>query len=475
MNQSMQQLRKIGQVKPKNSQEVKYSRIGLGFEKLDRDVFDPEKAYDKVAETGIKWARIQSGWQRTEREKGVYNFDWLDSIVDNFLERGIEPWVCLCYGNDLYNEEAKMVYGAVGCPPIFNDEQKQGWANYVKALAKHFKGRVNYYEVWNEPDGKWCWKHGPSGKELGEFTIATAKALKEVAPNVKVIGGCVCQRKLSFLNEAFLTGMGDYIDYVSFHEYTADETLVLEKVGTLKALIDKYNPNIGLIQGESGSQSRSGGHGAVCYHGWTEIAQAKQLARHTIVDIISNVLFTSYFSCVDMIEALTGTVGDKASYLDYGYFGVLGADFDEDGYAIGEYYKKPSYYALQNIASVFANDYEPCQIPIYFHAGLSRWSGENYIVRNQATTGFFKRKNGEAMVYWYPSNILTTSFEGTIKIEVFTERDIKDIKIVDVMDGSIYEIPESLFEDMGNGVYIIDKLPIKDSPLLLTFGDFLEE
>ena len=99
MNQSMQQLKKIGQIKPKSSKEIKHSQIGLGFEKLDRDVFDPEKAYDKVAETGIKWARIQSGWQRTEREKGVYSFEWIDSIVDNLIERGIEPWVCLCYGN----------------------------------------------------------------------------------------------------------------------------------------------------------------------------------------------------------------------------------------------------------------------------------------------------------------------------------------------------------------------------------------
>jgi len=474
MNQSMQQLKKIGQIKPKSSKEIKHSQIGLGFEKLDRDVFDPEKAYDKVAETGIKWARIQSGWQRTEREKGVYKFEWIDSIVDNLIERGIEPWVCLCYGNDLYNEEAKEIFGAVGCAPIFNDEQKQGWANYVKAFTEHFKGRINYYEVWNEPDGRWCWKHGPSGKELGEFTIATAKAVKEVYPEAKVIGGCVCQRRLDFLNDAFLTGMGDYIDYVTFHEYVRDETLVFEKVKTFQSLINKYNPNIGLIQGESGSQSRSGGHGALRTAGWTEVAQAKQLARHTIADIMSGVLFTSYFSCMDMIEALNGIVGDKASYLDYGYFGILGADFDEDGHSSGEYYRKPSFYALQNIASVFADDYEQCELPIFFHPMPSEWVMGSDIERNQAITGCFKRKNGEAMVYWYPTNILTTSYEGTIRLEVLTDHG-KDMKIVDVMDGSIYEIPDELIEEVGNGVYNIQKLPIKDTPLLITFGDFLEE
>ena len=32
----MEQLRKIGQIKPKKSIDIKKSRIGLGFEKLDR-------------------------------------------------------------------------------------------------------------------------------------------------------------------------------------------------------------------------------------------------------------------------------------------------------------------------------------------------------------------------------------------------------------------------------------------------------
>ena len=82
----MEQLKKIGQIKPKKSVEIKKSRIGLGFEKLDRDIFDPEKSYPFVAESGIKWARLQSGWQKTERQKGVYDFAWLDKIVDKMIE-----------------------------------------------------------------------------------------------------------------------------------------------------------------------------------------------------------------------------------------------------------------------------------------------------------------------------------------------------------------------------------------------------
>ena len=181
----MDKLIKIGKIEPKNSKDIKRSKIGLGFEKLDRDAFDPEKTYDKVAACGVKLARIQSGWQKTEREKGVYNFAWLDSVVDNLLSRGVEPWICLCYGNDLYTEAAKTVYGAVGCPPIHTEEEKTAWANYVKATVEHFKNRIRYFEVWNEPDGDWCWKHGNNGTELGFFTIDTAKAIREVYKDAK--------------------------------------------------------------------------------------------------------------------------------------------------------------------------------------------------------------------------------------------------------------------------------------------------
>ena len=469
----MERLIKIGNVEPKKSREIQFSKIGIGFEKLDRDVFDPEKAYDKIAEIGVKKARIQSGWARCEKEKGVYDFEWLDSIVDNLLKRGIEPWICLCYGNPVYTEAAKQVFGAVGCPPIFTEEEKTAWINYTKATVEHYKNKVNYYEVWNEPDGKWCWKHGPDATELGEFTLATAKAVKEVDPKAKTVGGVVCLRNLDYINTALKTGMAKYLDFISYHEYTHDETNVFEKVESYLALAKMYNPDIELIQGESGSQSRSGGHGALQSGGWSEKKQAKQLARHTIADLISNVHFTSYFSSLDMIEALNGEVDKKATYLDYGYFGVLGADFDEDGKATGEYYRKPSFYTLQNICAIFNEECKVCVIPTFVFPQYTDRYFDIQPARRELITGGFEKKGGKAFAYWYPSNIMTTDYESSITLEFYSE--YTDIKLVDVMDGSIYRIPDDMIEDKKDGVYRITGLPVKDTPLLLVLGDFLAE
>ena len=419
----MERLVKAGKIIPKSSLEIKKSRVGLGFEKLDRGVFDPEKAYDKVSELGIKWARVQSGWHRTEREKGVYNFGWIDSVIDNFVQRGIEPWVCLCYGNDLYNEEAKDYLASTGFPPINSDEEKKAWENYVEAFVSRYKGKVTYFEVWNEPDSDGLWRPGlHNGTEYGNFVIATAKAIKKANRDAKVIAGSFFRRELAFINEAFKTGMGDYIDYITFHEYTEEK-------------------------------------------------QAKQLARHTIADLMTDVFFMSYFSCVDMNEAFASKQEFyEEKKIEYGYFGVLGAEIDENGQSVGEYYRKPSFYTLQNIASIFSEDYVQCEMPVIFTPDYSWRVYESDVIRNKTITGGFRKENGEALAYWYPSNILTTSFEGTISFQIYSEYD--KVRLVDIMDGSIYEIPESIMTRDEFGLYKFEHLPIKDTPMLLTFGEF---
>ena len=283
----------------------------------------------------------------------------------------------------------------------------------------------------------------------------------------------MCKRQLAFLNEAFAAGMGEYIDFVSFHEYTHDETKVFERVNALRALAKKYNPSIEIIQGESGSQSRSGGRGALRTGAWTQEKQAKQLARHTIADLLTNVHFTSYFSCVDMIEGLTLSVDEVATSGDYGYFGVLSAEFDENGRSTSGYNPKLSYYVLQNIASIFAESSAVYELPAIFVPKKSARYFGNDLERSDLTVGGFKNGSGELMAYWIKSDIMRGDFEGTISFELYSEYD--SVRIIDVMDGMIYEIPESIVERDVFGCFHFTNLPAKDTPLLLEFGDFIEQ
>lgn len=470
----MDNLKKCGEVRAVHSSDVKCSPIGLGFEKLDRGVFDPEKAYDKVAELGVKWIRIQSGWARTETRKGVYEFGWLDDIVDNLLSRGLQPWVCLCYGNGLYNSMAAEVFGAVGCPPIFSDEEKMAWHNYVSALTSRYRGKIQWYEVWNEPDGKWCWKHGGSGKEYGELVIASAKAARQGDPEAKIIGGSTCLRSLEWLNDVLATGAATYMDALTYHAYSPDETASFDRVRALRALCQAYNPDMEIIQGETGCQSRGDGAGALRGGAWTELRQAKFLARHMLADLYDEVKFASYFSCMDMIEALNGKVGDKGSYLDYGYFGVLRAEFDDNGVAIGEYSRKPSYRSLQCIAAIFREDFCKAELPVdYIERGHSgRLLRYDDCGKELMSVGFRKSNGSAGFVYWRPTELLTTSYESTVSLEVAALPGIP--KLVDLVDGVVYELSPGSIIDNGRGHLVLEHLPLRDYPLLLSFGDFVD-
>jgi hypothetical protein len=487
-------LKKVGKVKPVSATEVEFSRLGIGFEKLDRAVFDPEKAYDRVAALGVKWVRIQSGWQRTETEKGVYRFEWLDDIVDNLLRRGLVPWVNLCYGNKLYDEEAATRFGAVGCPPNQNEEQINAWRAYVKALVAHFKGKVTWWEVWNEPETKYSWRRAPDPFEYVEFTRLTAEAVRAGSPEVKVIGGVFARSDLAYISHCFAGGLGKYCDAISFHIYSADEADDDERIANLKLLIGQYCPGVELIQGEGGCQSRGDGCGALRNQEWTREKQAKSLARHLISQLGEGVKFTSYFSSMDMIEALNGKVGQKASYLDYGYFGVLGAEFDADGFAVGEYSPKPSYYALQTVAALFQGNFEVCRLPI--ESGRvernPRFGGDYSDTQlRECYSCAFRRDNGSvAFVYWKRGNILRESFEGSISLHL-PEQSAGTPRLIDIVTGAVYALNEAdivprthiFTKNMmttitsaesarpGDTVYF-RHLPLLDRPLALVFGDF---
>ena len=469
----MDRLTKIGSVKPVHSTQVKESTLGLGFEKLDRAVFDPEKAYDKVAALGVKWIRIQSGWARTEKEPGVYDFAWFDDIVGNLLRRGLRPWVCLCYGNPLYDEEAAKVFGAVGCPPVRSEEQKRAWQRYVAALVSRYRGKITYYEVWNEPDGKWCWKHGVSGTEYGELVNLTATAVREADPGAKVIGGAFCLYDLKWIRDVLATGAGRQMDVLTYHGYSPDERHSIECMRAVKALCLRENPAMEFAQGETGTQSRSDGAGALRGMAWTPVRQAKFLARHLLAHMFEGVKFNSYFSCMDMIEALNGTVGDKASYLDYGYFGVLGAEFDADGVSTGEYKPKPSYRTLQVLAAIFREKFSVQELPVRVTpADSSLLARREDPGRSLFSCGFAKPNGSAAFVYWMPAEILTTTYEATITIECCSLPG--EAKLIDLLEGTIYSIPESMVENDGKGYRRFLHLPLRDYPLLLTFGDFAE-
>lgn len=446
--------------------------LGLGFEKLDRDVFDPAKAYPFLAGTGVSWIRLQSGWQRTERAKGVYDFAWLDDIVDNLLALGLKPWVCLCYGNGLYDENAAKIFGAAGVPPIFTEEQRTAWRAYVTATVAHFRSRVAAWEVWNEPDGRWCWKHGPNGAEYGRFVIETSAAVRAADPDAKILAGSMCLGVgQPWFHELVATGALDDVWGFTYHQYTDDERGVREIVRVLEAVLRPRNPRIRIVQGESGSQSRTGGQGALHEQAWTPRKQARQLLRHAAADLLSGVEFSSYFSCLDMAEALHGRVGDISSIRDFGYFGVLGAEFGPDCRATGAYSPKPSYRALASLASILRGTPVPVEAPVHVgrepapHFGWRAFEASDL----DLLFGMLRLENGSrGFIYWQPAPLHTVELETSAS---FVWHGLSKAPLLaDPLAGTVEPLPDGCVERIAPGTFALHHVPVRDTPLFLLEG-----
>lgn len=467
----MERLKKIGEIVPKTSNQITESPMGIGMEKLDRDAFDPEKVYDKVANLGVKWVRLQSGWQKTEKQEGVYDFSWLDSQVDNLLERGLKPWLCLCYGNVLYDDLAKQYYGAVGCPPIRTERMYNAWLKYVEETVKHFKGRIDYYEIWNEADGKWTWRPEASAKEYSEFCVKTGRVIKNSDPDAKVITGSHYQDSMEFFNSEFANGIMEVSDAITYHPYTCDESNSIRRIEAFKALSKFYGKELEIIQGESGFQSKNGGGGAFCGVRTNQDMQTKYLIRHIVAEVFAGVKFTSTFSSVDMAENLNAEAGKPITIC--GYFGLLGANFDSNtGTLVGDYYEKPSYYAFQNLCSLFCENVKPKEIPALFRPKASNLVNGFDCPTKDLLYGAVSKQNGSmAFAYWNSTDMVTfQGYEGTVTLELGGIKG--DIRLVDPMSGFIYEIKDDIMKDKGNGLYAFEHLPVKDYPLILTIGDF---
>ncbi|MGE5549486.1 MAG: discoidin domain-containing protein [Bacteroidota bacterium] len=172
---------------------------------------DPETLLGLVQEAGITSLRDEYYWGSVEKKKGVYTFNY-DHYIDVAVRKGIEPLVILSYGNDLYDQG--------GAPE--SAEGIAAFANYAKALAAHLKGKVKYFEVWNE------WNGGMGNKKLldaaayARLLKATYLAVKEVNPEAMVVGGGMVLADYGWAEQLLKAGGGAYMDAFSYHPYNSD-------------------------------------------------------------------------------------------------------------------------------------------------------------------------------------------------------------------------------------------------------------
>ena len=208
-------------------------RMGLAMQKeyLDQlKMAQKEAGFSHIRGHGL-FCDDMSIYQPTMDEEGnwhdAYCFTYLDRVMDAYKEAGIRPFLELGFmPSRMASGTQTIFYWKGNTTPPKDDTQ---WANLVKATLKHLADRYGYEEVsswpaevWNEPNLPGFWENADEEKYHHLYAV-TAKAVKEVLPEMKVGGPAVCGGPVTpdWIRN-FLTFCRDEklpLDFVTRHAY----------------------------------------------------------------------------------------------------------------------------------------------------------------------------------------------------------------------------------------------------------------
>ena len=438
---------KVGTLKPKSVSELKTSMWSLGCETLDRDHANWDAYKEYLQPLGIRHIRLQGGWARSEKVKGVYDFAWLDYIVDDALARGLEVCLETSYGNRLYEPTTKVGPGA----DLPGDEQTLcAWDKWVEAMAKRYSAKgVKEWMMWNEPH---LTKTNTTIEKATAFNIRTAQIIKRVDPQAR-IGGLVLSSANAdavggFLRELKAQGKLDLFAWVIYHYYpTNPDATYGGNIEKLLELVREHAPNLRLWQGEAGCASEEVQF-ALSGVDWTELSHAKWNARRMLGDLGHDVRSSVF------------TISDLAYHKDFiSRYGLLKTSSDDSIIKV-----KTAYYVVQNVVSVFNDAVE--RVP---NAAVTAQCDKKltaYAYRDKTT--------GLSLVTFWDSTGIPANECIPIKAQLTVPNaKFKEPVWLDLITGNIYEIPSEQIAMDGTN-YVFKNIPVYDGPAVITDKSLLK-
>lgn len=329
----------IGWMGARHSSEIESSPWSIGCETLDRD-FAKFSSYQKfVGELGAKKGRLQSGWAKTEKEKGVYDFAWMDECVYGLHKMSVKPRISLGYGNPIYGSNINL--GANVSQVVDNPEGMKAWLKYVETIVNRYKAVCNEWEIWNEP-------YNQEGV-YARLLIPTAKLIKKIQPNAITCAETLYhpgakKARQEMFDAIKKSGDPNIINQWSYHPYVKNPDASYPDIEAFQKEVLACNPKWEIYQGEVGCPSQLEWTHALAFYSWTEYSQVKWDLRRMFGDRMRNIQ-TNVFTLVDL-----------RYYNMLQSFGLLRCDL-----LYNVIYKRPSFHAVQHVMGFFDDKVKPVE------------------------------------------------------------------------------------------------------------------
>src|SRR4051812_24180173 len=137
------------------------------------------------------WARVMAGKQADQRKRPAkprYDFTRFDALVDEARARGFRVQLTLTGPAPAWATKGRTV--STRSPSV------KEFARWTAVVAKHFKGRVGRYSIWNEPNWySWLSPHKTGAAQYRALYLAGYRALKKADRKAKVIFGELAPRE----------------------------------------------------------------------------------------------------------------------------------------------------------------------------------------------------------------------------------------------------------------------------------------
>lgn len=167
-----------------------------------------ERAIAGIKDTGFSIVRFDFIWSDIEREQGKFDYAKYDRIVDLMNKSGVEISGLLSYSVD-------WASSGPGHEFFYRPKDNKDFINYVQSTVRRYKGKVKYWEIWNEPDSRTYWRPQDSLKSYAVLLQQSYKAIKEIDGSCQVVmGGLEEGYRLDWLYQA---GAKGYFDIANFH------------------------------------------------------------------------------------------------------------------------------------------------------------------------------------------------------------------------------------------------------------------
>jgi hypothetical protein len=173
-----------------------------------------------VVRMNLNWVRIDVNWAEIEATKGVYDWQgsWLEGAIDAAMTRGLK-----IYANVGTTPLWACRSGSVPRPSCVPSDPAD-WERFVRVLATRYRGLIDVYGIWNEPNVGYFWQ-GDALEYVMYILEPAGRTIREVDPGARIAGADLSSTTSPRISSrAFFDAIAnrkasDFVDVVSWHVY----------------------------------------------------------------------------------------------------------------------------------------------------------------------------------------------------------------------------------------------------------------